>query len=80
MMAGEMDDTSDTTDISDTFDTSDEISRRFYRGKLCILLCLLLLLWARINTIPFYLDGTERDLQVTIFSKIFSSPKKSGVQ
>jgi len=36
-----MDDASDT---SDTFDTSDEITRRFYRGKLCILLWLLLLL------------------------------------
>ena len=32
-MAGEMDDISDT---SDTFDASDEITRRFYRGKLCI--------------------------------------------
>lgn len=59
-MAGEMDDN------SDTFDTSDEITRRDYRGKLCILLYLLLLLGAWINAIPLYLDGTERDLQVTI--------------
>lgn len=68
-----MDDTSDT---SDTFDTSDEITRRFYPGKLCILLCLLLLLGALINNIPFYLDRTERDLQVTIFSKILVPRKK----
>ena len=48
-MAGEMDDTSDTSDIfdtSDTLDTSDEITRRFYRGKLYILLCPMLLLGA----------------------------------
>ena len=36
-----MDDISDT---SDTFDASDEITRRFYRGKLRVLLCLFSLL------------------------------------